>query len=255
MPKTCILFCRCSADIVSAEMLNALSQQLALLDARVFELHDLCALSISGKDFLQQIEQQYERKVVVACYPRAVEKMLVQAGVPFSGLQVLNMRDFLVTDMMSQLQKIGFTSGQNQPEVVESDLDVPAWFPVIDQERCTACGKCARFCLFGVYRFQDKKLDVIYPLNCKNNCPACGRTCPSQAIIFPRLKENSALSGAEPGKISFDRSGGSMFSMLQERNQNRQSILRSGVMQLAEEERRKALDEMKKSKSEPNKEN
>ena len=253
MSKSCVLFCRCSAGIVPAEKLDSIFEVVLNLNATVFELRDLCAITIDRQDFLREIESTYEKKIVVACYPRAVEKMLVQAGIPFSGLQVLNFRELSAERIRKILKDdLSFSEGKSEIKTITSSLDVPAWFPVIDQEKCTPCGQCARFCLFGVYRFQDKKLEVVNPLNCKNLCPACGRTCPTSAIIFPRLKEESVLSGAEPGQIKIDISAtqnDSMFSMLQQRNQNRRSILKSGVMQLAEEERRRALEQLKGNKS------
>jgi heterodisulfide reductase subunit A-like polyferredoxin len=252
MAKSCILFCHCSAGIVSEEKLEKIGQLVSSLEADVFGLSDLCAISIDRKDFLDQVEKNYAQKIVIACYPRAVEKLLLQTGVPFSGLETLNLRELSAEQVQDKLQN-GFSFSEGKPEFheIRSSLDVPAWFPVIDQEKCTLCGQCARFCLFGVYRFQDKKLEVVNPLNCKNLCPACGRTCPVSAIIFPRMREDSVLSGADPGQIKIDRGvlqGDSMFSKLQQRAQSRRSILRSGVLQQAEEERRRALEQIKKDK-------
>ena len=74
----------------------------------------------------------------------------------------------------------------------EEDLD-PAgnwipWFPVIDYDRCTNCKQCLSFCPFGVYSLdEDDNVAVTEPENCKNNCPACARVCPSLAIMFPKF--------------------------------------------------------------------
>jgi ferredoxin len=99
--------------------------------------------------------------------------------------------------------------------------------------------------LFGVYSYNKKSLKVVDPLACKNKCPACGRTCSTQAIMFPRLDENTVLAGAEPGekKVTIDK--GSLLTTLNQRNQNRRNIFRQGVVQQAEEERRKAIEEFK----------
>ena len=96
-------------------------------------------------------------------------------------------------------------------------------------------------------------MTVVNPLACKNNCPACGRTCPTSAIMFPRLAENSVLAGATPGEKQAQPGGKKegLFVLLNERNQTRKNIFRQGVVQMAEEERRKALGEFKQGAQKP----
>jgi ferredoxin len=186
----------------------------------------------------------------VACYPRAVKNMLRQAGIDFGEFEVLNFKELSTEQIHTKLKDdYHVDEGEAHFQVEISDLDVPAWFPVIDEALCTLCGKCARFCLFGVYSYDKKNLKVINPLACKNNCPACGRTCPTSAIMFPRLAENSVLAGAEPGEKKAASSGKDdrLFVLLNERNQTRKNIFKQGVVQMAEEERRKALEEFKNS--------
>ena len=60
-----------------------------------------------------------------------------------------------------------------------TDQGHDAWFPIIDRDRCVDSGKCLDFCLFGVYKLdEDGRVQVTDPHSCKNNCPACARTCP-----------------------------------------------------------------------------
>lgn len=244
--RSCILFCRCKAGIINPESLDRIAFGLKNLAADVFELHDLCALALHEKDFLNKLGKEFHQKIVIACYPRAIKNMFRQNGIEMGSFEVLN---FKVLESETILSKLGndfqIEKGEARYQVQISGLDVPAWYPVIDESLCTLCGKCARFCLFGVYSFDKKSLKVVEPLACKNNCPACGRTCPASAIIFPRLAENTVLAGDEPNgsKIALDR--GSLLSALNARNQNRRNIFRQGVVEQAEDERRKALEEFK----------
>ena len=244
--KSCILFCRCNAKVISAEKLDELAEGLKKFDADVFELQDLCALTVNEKDVLKSIGKNFEQKIIVACYPRAIKNMFRQSGIEFGDFEVLNFKELSASQIFSDLEtNFQIPKGEARYQVQASDLDVPAWFPVIDESRCNLCGKCARFCLFGVFSYNKKSLKVVDPLACKDKCPACGRTCPTEAIMFPRLDENTVLAGAEPGekKVTIDK--GSLLTTLNARNQNRRNIFRQGVVQQAEEERKKAIAEFK----------
>jgi ferredoxin len=76
--------------------------------------------------------------------------------------------------------------------------------PVVDEDRCTACGKCVAACpkkLFSLvpvdkgYAIRCKSLDSgkKVMLSCSIGCIACGRcveACPSKAI---RITDNLAM--------------------------------------------------------------
>lgn len=248
MGKSCILFCNCGAAVISSEKSDQIKLMLEYLDVNLFQLDDFCGIVLNRKDFIRAIDQKYDRKIMVACYPRAIKNLLAQNDLELSGLEVLNFRELSVAEIESKLKNdFSFSEGKATETLIESGLDVPAWYPVIDQPLCIDCGKCFKFCLFGVYTFGNKQLKVVNPLACKNNCPACGRNCPTSAIIFPRLKEGGVLAGAEPGadhrvkKFAMDSS---LISTLNQRSAMRRNIFKSGVMDLAENERRKALDEL-----------
>ena len=245
-----MIFCRCGANIISGQKLDEIADSLKKLDVHVFELHDLCAFSVNEKDVLNAIGSEFQRKIVIACYPRAVKNMLKQGGVNFGQFEVMNFRELSTSEILNQLRnEHQIADGNALYQVQITSLNVPAWFPVIDESLCTLCGKCARFCLFGVYTFDKKSLKVVNPLACKDKCPACGRTCPTSAIMFPRLDENTVLAGDEPNgkRIAIDK--GSLLTTLNTRNQNRRNIFRQGVIEQAEEERRKALEELKATMS------
>ncbi len=244
--NSCVLFCRCKAQVISSESMNEILNGLKNFDIDLFELQDLCALSINEKDVLNTIGKEFHQKIIVACYPRAIKNMFRQSGIDFGNFEVLNFKELSAGKILSKLESdFKIEKGEARYQVQITGLEVPAWFPVIDESLCSNCGKCARFCLFGVYSYDKKRLNVIDPLACKNGCPACGRTCPTSAIMFPRLVENTVLAGDEPNgkKVSIDK--GSLLTTLNARNQNRRNIFRQGVVEQAEEERRKALEEFK----------
>ncbi|VAW16817.1 hypothetical protein MNBD_BACTEROID01-654 [hydrothermal vent metagenome] len=244
--KSCLIFCRCGASVIPEETLSQLEKGLKGFDIDVFELRDLCAFSVNEKDVLNAIGKEYQKSIIIGCYSRAVKNMLKQGGIELGDVEVLNFKELSVGQIFSTLgEEFKLLKGEACYQVRISALDVPAWFPVIDDSLCTYCGKCAQFCLFGVYKFKKKSLKVVNPLACKNNCPACGRTCPTSAIIFPRLAENTVLAGDVPTGKKNPAGKGSLFVMLNDRNQSRKNIFRQGLVKQAEEERRKALEELK----------
>jgi heterodisulfide reductase subunit A-like polyferredoxin len=247
----CLIYCNCGAGIISIHKQKNLAASFKHLKVDVFELHDICAFSVNEKEFIDSIENNYNKIFIVACYPRAIENIFVQNEIKISNYEVLNFRELSEEKIVALLtEKISDNQPQTKYEIHKSNLDVPAWYPVIDKSSCTLCGQCARFCVFGVYKYNKKSLEVVNPLSCKNNCPACGRTCPASAIIFPRLPENSILSGAEPEDgekplKSAQKEG--LFTLLNERNNNRRNIFKQGVMLQADKEKQKAIEEIKKA--------
>ena len=185
--KLCVIFCRCGANVISGHKLDEIAGGLKNLDVHVFELRDLCAFSVNEKDVLNAIGTEFQQKIVIACYPRAVKNMLNQGGVDFGEYEVLNFRELSTSEIFSKFRnEHQIEEGKALYQEQITSLDVPAWFPVIDESLCSLCGKCARFCLFGVYTFDKKSLNVVNPLSCKDKCPACGRTCPTSAIKIGR---------------------------------------------------------------------
>jgi hypothetical protein len=101
--KSCVIFCRCGANIISEDKFIKISEGLNNLDIHVYELHDLCAFSLSGHNVLKQIGAEFDHKIILACYPRAVENMLKQAGLDLGSMDILNFRELTPEDIFSQL--------------------------------------------------------------------------------------------------------------------------------------------------------
>ncbi len=132
------------------------------------------ALNSGGLDNLFEAGVEYAFK---ASRPRAVRALFAHAGV------VLPEGEWITVpyNMAALKAKVG------QP-----------WYPVIDRERCVACGLCFDYCLFGVYsRDAEGKVAVTKPQACKPGCPACARICVQSGVIFPFCPEEP-INGAEP---------------------------------------------------------
>ena len=141
---------------------------------------DLCREAVSGRAFS-------DSELILACQTRAVRAMFGD------GIVCLD------------AQKVSPEAVREAVHALAAPPDWVPWFPVIDAARCVNCGKCADFCMFGVYEKVDGHFHVVHPAACKTDCPACARICPANAIIFPKSREDR-LNGAldEPVKPSPD---------------------------------------------------
>ena len=190
--KSPVTVCACvSRKIMNKPEVIRLTSALENSGYEVTIVPDLCKIAISNEEQMTSIANT----AIVACYPRAIKSI-------FDSRELNPKRIFDIRNQSSEqvLNEMGIT----QP-VVSSELPFPefppdneaeAWYPSIDKERCTDCGKCHDFCLFGVYSLDSSgTVKVVQPQNCKNNCPACARVCPSKAIIFPKYEKSPVNGG------------------------------------------------------------
>jgi len=245
-----ILYCNCGGEIVSPEIKESISKILYNEKVDAIQLSDLCGLCVSDKAAIQRIFSTTEQTLFVACHSRAVQKLLEFAGIKgeMGNISFLNLREASEDGIIFTLKAFCNEEPSIQTEHID-ESEWPSWYPVIDYSRCTACGQCADFCLFGVYEKVDGKVNVVNPKGCKNNCPACARICPHTAIIFPKYKQGGAISGsaidemAEQQRIQKDLNsiiGTDIYKVLEQRKVKRQSIIKAEAMKKAIEERDKA---------------
>jgi len=101
--------------------------------------------------------------------------------------------------LLDRMTELGGATAEGEGRVQE--VSQPAderWYPVVDYSRCSSCGQCMEFCLFGVYSEVEDRVVATSPDNCKPGCPACARVCPQGAIMFPHYEDDPAIAGA-PG--------------------------------------------------------
>lgn len=164
-----MIICTCSnRGLTDPKRVDELVKQANDKGMEVRLVDDLCALFEDNDPSVAQIAEG----TIAACHERAVRSMLEWRR--YDAPTIIDIR----------VQKT------LKPDGPLSD----AWFPVIDKDRCSECGKCFDFCPFGVYDMVDDRVRVTHPHKCKNNCPACARNCPSEAIIFPKY-EYSPING------------------------------------------------------------
>ena len=201
-------------------------------EASCLVVPDLCRAAQEKDPCFEQVASSGS-PVVHACHPRAVKALFEFAGHPLpKTTEFHNLRSPTI-----------------QPSNTPTLQSSPAWFPVIDSDRCTHCGQCFEFCLFGVYeKDAEGRVTVVNPQSCKNNCPACARICPEAAIIFPKVGE-SPIDGAEISdedalkaniKVNVDEIlGDDVYAALNARKQKRRSLLNQKKIEQALAERKK----------------
>jgi ferredoxin len=208
---------------------------------------DLCG-AVARRDQRLELAVAGGPLTVVACYPRAVRWLLDAAGLDGDGVEVFNLRTRSADEVIAGLPGGGPGAESHSVHLWDESGEWVPWYPVIDRRRCTSCGQCASFCIFGVYSTSaDGSVEVNNPPGCKLNCPACARICPEGAIIFPKLDE-APINGAEIEdeealrariKIDADRIlGDDVYAALAERRRKaRARLLRKQALEKAHAER------------------
>ena len=247
-----IIYCDCGGEIVGKSIKELIEKNLNQEKVDSIQLSDLCGLCAFDKQQVKEIFSFEEHVLVIACHPRAVKRLLGFAGVEgnFDRYTFLNLREASESEIESILKSFNSENSSRKEEYL-SERDWPSWYPVVDYSRCSACGQCADFCLFGVYEKNEAGVKVVNPKGCKNNCPACARICPQTAIIFPKYKLGGAISGSdsidETAELQRQQQdlksilGSDIYKALEARKAKRQSIIREDAMKKAIEERNKAM--------------
>lgn len=215
---TLTLVCHCcQAGKVPAARAAAIMASLRQAGEACLEIDDFCGWAAQHRSGLPDAVAGHALRLI-GCQPRALRWLATWAGLPppvcLEAATLtpadLGLDAFVEIGTITKAASGGATPASSPSSVdaagsagaADASAGVPEgrwipWFPVIDRERCNRCGKCMAFCLFGVYsRGASGEPLVTAPASCKNNCPACARSCPQQAIIFPKYA-HAPINGGE----------------------------------------------------------
>ncbi len=190
-------------------------------------ISDLCGVAVCQPEQLYELESA---DFIVACFPRAVKSQLQFAGLQIDQQKIVNLRELSPRQALEQMNLAVDEPANQTCTLPKWDQSWTPWNPVIDYDLCINCGKCADFCLFGVYEFSDQKIRVKNPEQCKTNCPACARVCPKSAIIFPKYEKSPINGGVEveetlPVDPALARSG-NVYEKLASRRRSKRKLLK-----------------------------
>ena len=206
----------------------ALCAAMAQADMRFIVVDSIYDMPDEGPaaEFLRNIQGGL---LLLGWHPaRALKWSLARRGVQVAErtdrVQCLDVRSATPEELISQVGAIlaGAPILDALPAAPPTAETQSRWYPVIDYSLCTNCMECLNFCLFGVFGVDaQERLRVVSPEQCRQDCPACARVCPTGAIIFPKYKGDPAIAGAEPaatgGVRKLDLSG--LFGKPKDRQQ------------------------------------
>jgi Fe-S-cluster-containing hydrogenase component 2 len=93
-----------------------------------------------------------------------------------------------------------------QPEVLNT-ANLPITNVQVDQERCSACGLCAKFCPTGAIGFltdEEEAFGLLFSVGACVDCGICVPACPEAAMTYGDQLPGDALLSEHPSRLVAD---------------------------------------------------
>jgi hypothetical protein len=204
MPEPTIVISRSPEDSTERRRFeDDLAAALAERGARVLIVPHVYYLRPGAEAVSRMADVDDGLRVAAWLHPRGARWTLTFVGVVCACEEprCVDMATFSSADECADVLADGSDGGSGSIEELEGSA-AERWYPVMDREQCTSCGRCLDFCLFGVYARNGRRVEVAEPDKCKPGCPACARVCPAGAILFPHYDADPAIAGAPGTAIS-----------------------------------------------------
>lgn len=215
MHKSKIILCTCSnRKCIDQNLVCSIKNILIAKNIELIEINDLCSLAVNHSSENSEIAHiSPPPDIIIACSQKAVKAICQYMDIPTDDIKIIPTRTENPQQMLQNISKDlpDGSCSQNKYTLGE------AWNPFIDYSKCIDCGQCYEFCIFKVYSRENGKIIVTNPEYCKDNCPACARICPANAIVFPKCPD-SVINGSKNSqtKIQEDQTTQNIKNMFQD---------------------------------------
>lgn len=176
-------------------------------------------LEADSKSLTHELTREYRRSQFVSSAIHATESLVTRTSPQLAGAQAVAKKITDHANRLNELQRqlenaVGAKTNQNRQRILTQNRklmmgglqhdpglasDITLDVPVVDPDRCTSCGDCAKVCVTHAIDLDDNGHVYTLAAYCVN-CAACARACPEGALSMYPLDASDLIvpdKGAE----------------------------------------------------------
>jgi Fe-S-cluster-containing hydrogenase component 2 len=179
-------------------------------------------LEVDESALTHDYTREYRRSQFVSSAIRATENLVSRSTPALAGAQAVAKKISDHAKRLDNLQRelenaVGAKSSQNRQRLItqgrklvmgalqhdaELAADMTLDVPVVDPDRCTACGDCLKVCVVHAIDIDDNGRVHIQVPYCVN-CGACATVCPESAVAMrPRDARELVIEDREAAEVA-----------------------------------------------------